>query len=123
MPRAKFAHLLFLLSIVISVLLFCSKTRAEEINYSWSGKIVEAKFLLSKMKLAHSAKAIVYKEIRKVASRSSKKTQSKKTKTKTITIKRTDYAWKEIGIAIMNINTCVVVATKIKKEGQSSYKA
>ena len=89
---------------------FCSKARAEV--HSWVGKIVEAKEMLRDIELKHSNKLVSYKEIRKSPPRNKKK------KARAITIKRTDYAWKEAGLALINTKTGEMQIVKIRKDGQ-----
>ena len=112
-PRARI--LLFASLVIFSIFVHHrSRTAQAAEMYDWLDKISEAKYMLHGMKLKHNAKAIVYKEIIKPPS------QNKNKKSKAITIKRTDYAWKEAGLALMNTKTGEIVLVKIKKEGRIS---
>ena len=79
--------------------------------HSWLGKITEAKEMLRGVELKHSAKLVSYKETRKLPPKKGKKT-------KVISIKKADYAWKEAGLALMNVETGEIKIIKIRKESQ-----
>lgn len=83
--------------------------------HSWVGKITEAKEMLRDVELKRSTKLVTYKEKRVVPSRNPKR------KLKTITTKITDYAWKEAGLALMNVETGKIKLVKIKKDGQKLW--
>ncbi|MBI2669901.1 MAG: hypothetical protein HYX20_02050 [Candidatus Yanofskybacteria bacterium] len=114
MNKLRAQILLFTSLVIFSLFIhYCSgNVKAAESKYDWLDKINEAKQVLRDVELRHSAKIISYKEIRKLPS------QESKNKTKTLVIKRTDYAWKETGLALMNTETGEIKIIKIKKEGQ-----
>ncbi len=108
--------LLFATLVVFSLFAhYCSRAEAQEKKYSWLDKIDEARRMLKDVELKHSVKIVTYKEARKLPA------QGKKKKSKIITTKRTDYAWKEASQALMNTETGEIKLIKIRKEGQNLF--
>ncbi|MBI2063185.1 MAG: hypothetical protein HYT61_03030 [Candidatus Yanofskybacteria bacterium] len=116
MNKLRARILLFATLVVFSLSVhYCSRAEAQEKKYSWLDKIDEAKQMLKNVELKHSVKIVTYKETRKLPA------QVKKKKSKILTTKRTDYAWKEAGLVLMNTETGEIKLIKIRKEGQKLF--
>lgn len=116
MTKILFIRLLLLVAIILLVLSFCARVGARSFEFSWLDKISDAnKEILKYAELKHSAKLVTYKEKRLIPSRNPKK------KPKVVTTKRTDYVWKEIGLALMNVESGKIHLIKVRKEGQKLF--
>lgn len=114
-----------LLTLVVIIILFSSlgycqdATAGQKVN--WFGRIVEAQTGLKKLKLKRAGKIATYDEIRKVIKFSGEKGQAglpaQAGIVKTVIIKQRDYAWKEIGLALLNTKTGELKLAKVRKEG------
>mgnify|MGYP001593597487 CR=1 FL=1 len=96
---------------------------AQSISYNWSRKIDLAKEMLRKVKLEHSNKAVTYTQkiiIPKPRGKSKAlpRRQASKPKSRTIIRKRTDYAWKEAALVVMDTDNGNLEIVKIKKAGK-----
>lgn len=87
---------------------------AQTISYSWLDKIGLAKEMLREVKLKHSKQTKTY--IQKLKPLKTKRRSKSKQR---ITIrKNTDYAWKEIALAIMDMDNGNIEIVKVTKKAQ-----
>ncbi len=91
-------------------------TNAQTISYNWLERIGLAKEMLRAVKLEHSNKTAAY--IQKIIIPGAWGKSKSRPKPRTIIRKRTDYAWKEIALAIMDLDNGNIEIIKIKKVGQ-----
>lgn len=95
---------------------FVLNLHAQTISYSWLEKIGLAQEMLRPIKLEHSINTTT--SVQKIIMpRVAGKSKSKQ-KSRIVIRKRTDYAWKEIALAIMNVSNGNLEVIKIKKAGQ-----